>query len=116
MSARRLTDEEIAVLLEEVAGGASMEAVCEAAHVSVRTFYRWKRQFDGLSPSGVRQLRALRQENSELRRVLAELTGRPAAGALADARRRRDQDASLREMRGVSVGRFATVRLVPRPS
>ncbi|MGA0534187.1 transposase [Hansschlegelia sp. KR7-227] len=114
MPARRLTDEEIAVLLEEVARGASMETVCVDAHVSVRTFYRWKRQFEGLTPSGVRHLRALRQENSELRRVLAELSARPAGGARLPAthRRRPARNAGQREMCGVSVGRFATVRLV----
>lgn len=108
MAASRLTDEEIAALLREVSDGASMEAVCAAAHVSVRTFYRWKRKFDGLTPSGVRQLKALRLENRELRRLLAERSARPveaiASGSGAS-------EARLREMHGVSVGRFATVRL-----
>ncbi|MFD1702909.1 transposase [Methylopila henanensis] len=113
MAASRLTDEEIAVLLSEVSNGASMEAVCEAAHVSVRTFYRWKRKFDGLTPSGVRQLKALRRENSELRRLLAERSARPPLNAspAADASERRAQEARLREMHGVNLGRFATVRV-----
>lgn len=114
MTAHRLTDEEIAGLLAEVAQGASMESVCEDAHVSVRTFYRWKLKFDGLTPSGIRQLKALRRENGELRRVLAALSGRSTAEAraLTDARPRAAQNGSLREMHGVSTGRFATVRLV----
>lgn len=113
MAASRLTDEEIVVLLGEVARGASMEAVCADAHVSIRTFYRWKRKFDGLTPSGVRQLKALRLENAELRRLVAELSGRPLAEARVSAEGRGlpRQDAQLREMHGVSVGRFATVRL-----
>lgn len=111
MAASRLTDEEIAALLSEVSNGASMEAVCAAAHVSVRTFYRWKRKFDGLTPSGVRQLKALRSENRELRRLLAERSARPVSAGAADIGERHASGARLREMHGVSVGRFATVRL-----
>lgn len=112
MAASRLTDEEIAALLSEVSNGASMEAVCAAAHVSVRTFYRWKRKFDGLTPSGVRQLKALRRENSELRRLLAERSARPAGtGPAPEPSERGGSAARLREMHGVSLGRFATVRI-----
>ncbi|MFC3694414.1 transposase [Chenggangzhangella methanolivorans] len=112
MAASRLTDEEIAALLREVSNGASMEAVCAAAHVSTRTFYRWKRKFDGLTPSGVRQLKALRRENAELRRLLAERSARPAgAPSIPDAAERGATGTRLREMHGVSLGRFATVRI-----
>ncbi|MFD1333258.1 transposase [Methylopila musalis] len=112
MSASRLTDEEISVLLSEVSSGASMEAVCAAAHVSVRTFYRWKRKFDGLTPSGVRQLKALRRENLELRRLLAERRAHPLHATSADtSSERADRDAHMREMHGVNLGRFATVRV-----
>ena len=111
MAASRLTDEEIAALLDEVSNGASMEAVCAAAHVSVRTFYRWKRKFDGLTPSGVRQLKALRTENRELRRLLAERNARPVSEGAAGVADRGASETRLREMHGLSVGRFATVRL-----
>jgi putative transposase len=113
MAASRLTDEEIASLVGEVAAGASIEAVCAGAHVSVRTFYRWKRKFDGLTPSGVRQLKALRRENSELKRLLAQQSGRrlDAMASPPDARRPTGDAVGQRESRGVSLGRFATIRL-----
>ncbi|MFC7051531.1 transposase [Hansschlegelia quercus] len=113
MAASRLTDEEIASLVGEVAAGASIEAVCAGAHVSVRTFYRWKRKFDGLTPSGVRQLKALRRENSELKRLLAERSGRrlDATPPTAHAMRPTRDPIRLRESRDVSLGRFAAVRL-----
>ncbi|GLK68561.1 transposase [Hansschlegelia plantiphila] len=114
MAASRLTDEEIAGLLHEVSQGASMEAVCAGAHVSVRTFYRWRRKFDGLTPAGVRQLKALRRENAELKKRLAEQSPRRADVAVLapEARRPAGGDVRLREGRGLSVGRFATVRLI----
>lgn len=112
MAASRLTDEEISVLLSEVSNGASMEAVCAAAHVSVRTFYRWKRKFDGLTPSGVRQLKALRRENLELRRLLAARSAHPVdTTQAAQTSERGAQEAHMREMHGVNLGRFATVRV-----
>jgi putative transposase len=112
MAASRLTDEEIAILVGEVAAGASLEAVCAGAHVSVRTFYRWKRKFDGLTPSGVRQLKALRRENSELKRLLSAKSGGHVGSTSlpSDASRPARDSAGLRESRGVSLGRFATVR------
>ncbi|RXF75159.1 transposase [Hansschlegelia zhihuaiae] len=113
MAASRLTDEEIALLLDEASRGVSIDTICADAHVSVRTFYRWKRKFGGLTPSGVRQLKALRQENNELRRLLAGLSARSAdcLPPSADESGRGASGARLREMHGLSVGRFAAVRL-----
>jgi len=119
MSRSRLTDEEIAGLLQEVENGAPLEAVCESAHVSVRTFYRWKQKFAGLAPAGVRRLRALSLENQELRRLLAQKSAiigggprdvepRPRAPAAPGVRQ---ADLGAREMHGLRLGRFATVRV-----
>ena len=41
--------------------------------VSEQTFYRWKKKYGGLSPSEVRKLRQLEEENARLRRVSAKL-------------------------------------------
>lgn len=115
MAASRLTDEEIAGLLKEVEQGASIATICADARISVRTFYRWKRKFDGLTPAGVKQLRHLRQENRELRRLLAERSARPADRlAMPEPKTPRATDSRLREMHGLSLGRFATVRLSDR--
>ncbi|WP_020184737.1 transposase [Methylopila sp. 73B] len=118
MSRSRLTDEEIAGLLQEVENGAPLEAVCESAHVSVRTFYRWKQKFAGLAPAGVRQLRALSLENQELRRLLAQKSAIIGGPRDADLRTRgpaapgaRQANLGAREMHGLGLGRFATVRV-----
>ena len=42
--------------------------------VSEQTFYRWKKQFAGLGLQELRELRSLRYENSQLKRVVADLT------------------------------------------
>ena len=42
--------------------------------VTEQTFYRWKRKFGGLMPSEVRKLRQMEEENSRLRRLMADLS------------------------------------------
>jgi putative transposase len=42
--------------------------------VSEQTFYRWKQQYGGLGVSELRELRQLRDENSRLKRLVADLS------------------------------------------
>lgn len=67
------SDEEIAVLLREAEEGVSIGAICEAAHISLRTFYRWRKKFGGLEPAAVKRLRSLERENQQLRLMIAQL-------------------------------------------
>lgn len=38
------------------------------------TFYRWKKVYGGLMPSEVRRLKQLEEENTRLRKLVADLT------------------------------------------
>jgi putative transposase len=42
--------------------------------ISEATFYRWKQLYGGLMPSEVKKLRQLEEENTRLRKVVADLT------------------------------------------
>ena len=42
--------------------------------VSQATFYRWKKVYGGLMPSEVRRLKQLEEENTRLRKLVADLT------------------------------------------
>jgi putative transposase len=42
--------------------------------VSEPTFYRWKKQFVGMSAPEIRRLKQLEDENSKLKRLVADLT------------------------------------------
>ena len=46
--------------------------VCRRHGISSRTFYKWKSKFGGLEVSDARRLRTLEQENSRLKKLLAE--------------------------------------------
>jgi putative transposase len=42
--------------------------------ISEQTFYLWKRKYAGLGLSELRELRQLREENTKLKRLVADLS------------------------------------------
>jgi putative transposase len=48
--------------------------VCRQLGISEATFYVWKKKYANLGGTEVRELRQLREENSRLKRLVADLT------------------------------------------
>jgi putative transposase len=48
--------------------------VCRQLGISEATFYVWKRKYGNLGVTELRQLRQLRDENTRLKRLVADLT------------------------------------------
>jgi putative transposase len=46
--------------------------VCRKYGISSATFYKWKAKYGGLDVSDAKRLRALEDENSKLKRLLAD--------------------------------------------
>lgn len=67
------TDEEIAFLLDEASRGIAIADICASAHVSLGTFYRWRRRLGGLKPAGVARLTQVERENAGLRAEVQRL-------------------------------------------
>ena len=44
------------------------------ARISQATYFNWKKKYDGLLPSEMRRLKQLEDENSKLRKVVADLS------------------------------------------
>lgn len=42
--------------------------------ISEQTFYRWKKQYGGMQSDGVRELKILQEENTRLKKLVAELS------------------------------------------
>ena len=72
MKRSRFTEEQIIALLREQEAGVPTAEVCRKHGVSAATFYKWKAKFGGLEISDARRLKALENENSRLKRMLAE--------------------------------------------
>jgi len=63
-----------AYALRQVESGTPPADVCRQLGVSEATFYIWKKKYADLGASEVRRLRQLEEENSRLKRVVADLT------------------------------------------
>jgi putative transposase len=61
-------------VLQQVARGVPVGDVCRQVGISEQTFYRWKKTYDGMLPSEARELKQLREENTKLKRLVAELS------------------------------------------
>ena len=81
MPRKRFTNEQIAFALRQTENGATVDEVCRKMGVSEPTFYRWKKQFVGMGVPEIRRLKQLEDENSKLKRLVADLTLEPLHAA-----------------------------------
>ncbi len=51
-----------------------MAEVCRHVGIAEQTFFTWKRKYSGLGLSELRELRQLREENTKLKRLVADLS------------------------------------------
>ena len=72
MKKSRFGEEQIIAVLKEQEAGMPTAEVCRRHGISSATFYKWKSKFGGLEVSDARRLRTLEQENSRLKKLLAE--------------------------------------------
>jgi putative transposase len=72
MKGSRFTEEQIIGILREQEAGAKTVDVCRKHGVSEATFYKWKAKFGGLDVSEARRLRQLEDENTRLKKLLAD--------------------------------------------
>lgn len=57
-----------------MAAGVTVGDVCRQVGVSEQTFYRWKKEYGGMLPSEARELKQLWDENTKLKRLVADLS------------------------------------------
>lgn len=72
MKRSRFSEEQIIAILREQEAGAPTAEVCRRHGVSTATFYKWKARFAGMGVSEAKRLKALEDENSKLKRMLAD--------------------------------------------
>ena len=53
--------------------GQAVETFCRQKQISPATYYRWKRQYGGLSVPEAKRLKKLETENTKLKKMLAEV-------------------------------------------
>jgi putative transposase len=61
-------------VLKQAQYGAPIAEVCRKAGISDATFYNWRKKYAGLMPSEMKRLRQLEDENTKLKRIVADLS------------------------------------------
>ena len=74
MKKSRYTEEQVAFALKQAELGTPVAEVCRKMGVSEATFFRWKQKYGGLGPSELRKLRQLEEENTKLKRLVADIS------------------------------------------
>jgi len=72
MRGKRYSEEQIIGVLKEAEAGVKTEELCRKYGISDATIYNWKAKYGGLTVSEARRLRALEDENSRLKRMVAD--------------------------------------------
>ena len=74
MKRKRYSEEQIVKALKEIeAGRITVAEQARQLACSENTIYLWKKKFGGLEVQDVKELRELRQENSKLKQMVANL-------------------------------------------
>lgn len=72
MKRSRYSEEQVVGILREAQGGMTTKAVCAKHNISEQTFYNWKRKYQGMEVEDVRKMRAMAEEISRLKRIVAD--------------------------------------------
>lgn len=69
---KRFNEEQIIGILKEAEAGLKPSELCRKYGISETTYSNWKAKFGGVTVSDAQRLKELEQENSTLKRLLAE--------------------------------------------
>ena len=74
MKGKRHTEEQIIRILNQAENAPNIRDICREHNITEQTFYRWRTKFGGMDVSEARRLKELERENSELKKMVADLS------------------------------------------
>ena len=74
MPKKRMSEEQIAFALRQAESGTPVAEICRRLGVSEASFYRWKKVYAGMGVAEIRRLKQLEEENTKLKRLVADLS------------------------------------------
>jgi len=78
MSRKRYTAEQIISKLREAevlqSSGLSIVEICRQLEVKEQTYYKWRKEYGGMRIDQAKKLKEVEQENSRLKRLVADLS------------------------------------------
>jgi putative transposase len=74
MPKKKYSVEQIVGVLKQAEVGVPIAELIRKVGITEQTYYRWKSKYAGLEVDQVRQIKQLRDENTRLKQLVAELT------------------------------------------
>jgi len=74
MRKSRFSVEQIVAAIKQTEMGMPVADLCRKLGVSEPTYYRWKKMYGSLEPDQVRELKQLQEENTRLKKLVADLS------------------------------------------
>jgi putative transposase len=74
MKASKFSDAQKAFIIKQGEDGTPVAEICRKAGISQATYFNWKKKYAGLLPTEMKRLKQLEDENSRLKKIVADLT------------------------------------------
>ena len=78
MPQKRFTPEQIVAKLREAevlqAKGQSISEICRGLSITEQTYFRWRKEYGGLRVDQAKRFKQMEQENTRLRKLVADLS------------------------------------------
>lgn len=74
MKASKFTDAQKAFIIKQGEEGTPVAEICRKAGISQATYFNWKKKYAGLLLTEMKRLKQLEDENSRLKKIVADLT------------------------------------------
>ena len=74
MKKSKFTEAQIVFAIKQAETGTPVEELCRKIGITSATFYNWKKKYSGLRIAELRRLKQLEEENSKLKKIVADLS------------------------------------------
>lgn len=73
MKRSKYTESQIIKAIKENEAGRSVDDISRELGINKATFYNWRKKYAGMEATQLKELKALKEENSKLKRMYADL-------------------------------------------
>lgn len=74
MKKSKFTESQITSAIKAYEAGQDVTQICREYKITRQTFYSWKKKYSGMDAELLRQFKELQRENTELKRMFADLS------------------------------------------
>lgn len=74
MKASQFSDAQKAFVIKQGDEGVPVAEICRKAGISQATYFNWRKKYVGMLPPEMKRLKRLEDENSRLKKIVADLT------------------------------------------